>query len=66
VDKSLLLQNTVVEIVKGRNVITTQEIHKRVAIYTPITKVLVLGRENSKFMTNRHDQPTEQEKLKCF
>jgi hypothetical protein len=66
VDKSLLLQNTVVEIVKGRNVITTLEIHKRVAIYTPITKVLVLDRENSKFMTNRHDQTRLQEKLKCF
>ncbi len=66
VDKSLWLQNAVVEIVKGRNVITTLEIHKRVAIYTPITKVLVLDRENSKFMTNRHDQTRLQEKLKCF
>ncbi len=65
-DKSLRLQNAVVEVLKGRNVITTQEIHKRVAIYTPITKVLVLDRENSKFMTNRHDQPRLQEKLKCF
>ncbi len=65
-DKSRWLQNAVVEIVKGRNAITTQEIHKRVAIYTPITKVLVLDRENSKFMTNRHDQPRLQGKLKCF